>query len=122
VLVVDVPRQGEENCMPLFVVTKDEAALDDDTVKAIRTRIREDCSPRHVPNEILQIEEVPRTLSGKVLEVPVKRILMGVPPQKAASVESLANPAALEYFVRLSRTLGADPAGASAARCGTRAA
>ncbi len=54
--------------------------------------IREDCSPRHVPNEVLQIEEVPRTLSGKVLEVPVKRILMGAAPEQAASVDSLANP------------------------------
>ncbi len=67
----------------------------------IKARIREDCSPRHVPNEIRQIAEVPRTLSGKVLEVPVKRILMGTPPEQAASVESLANPRALDYFVEL---------------------
>ena len=61
--------------------------------------MREDCSPRHVPNEIRQIEAVPRTLSGKVLEVPVKRILTGTPPEQAASRESLANPEALDYFV-----------------------
>ena len=117
-LVVDVPRPGGEGelWMVLFVVLRAGVTLDEELQARIKARIREDCSPRHVPNEILQIEEVPRTLSGKVLEVPVKRILMGVPPQKAASVESLANPAALEYFVRLSRTLGADPAGASAAR------
>jgi acetoacetyl-CoA synthetase len=63
--------------------------------------VREDCSPRHVPNEIRQISEVPRTLSGKILEVPVKRILTGTPPDQAASRESLANPAALDYFVEL---------------------
>ena len=63
--------------------------------------MREDCSPRHVPNEVRQIAEVPRTLSGKVLEVPVKRILTGTPPEQAASRESLANPAALDYFVSL---------------------
>ena len=68
-------------------------ALDDELTAQIKRRIREDCSPRHVPNEILQIEQVPRTLSGKVLEVPVKRILMGAPPHEAASVDSLANPA-----------------------------
>src|SRR5262249_44806615 len=68
-------------------------------------RIREDCSPRHVPNEIVQIAEVPRTLSGKVLEVPVKRILMGAAPDEAASVDSLANPQALDYFVRLAGQL-----------------
>ena len=85
--------------MPLFVVMKEGRELDDDTVKAIRTRIREDCSPRHVPNDIVQIPEVPRTLSGKVLEVPVKRILAGEPPDKAASRESLANPEAFDWFV-----------------------
>jgi acetoacetyl-CoA synthetase len=58
-----------------------------------------------VPNEIFQIAEVPRTLSGKVLEVPVKRILTGTPPDQAASRDSLANPASLDYFVELSRAL-----------------
>ena len=98
-LVVDVPREGEENWMPLFVVLREGASLDDDLVKAIRTRVREDCSPRHVPNEVIQIPEIPRTLSGKVLEVPVKRVLMGEPPEKAASRESLANPEAFDWFV-----------------------
>jgi acetoacetyl-CoA synthetase len=98
-LVVDVPREGEENWMPLFVVMKDGARLDDDTITQIRSRIREDCSPRHVPNEVIQISEVPRTLSGKVLEVPVKRVLQGDPPEKAASRESLANPDAFDWFV-----------------------
>ena len=85
--------------MPLFVVMKDGHELDDETVKAIRTRIREDCSPRHVPNDVIAIPEIPRTLSGKVLEVPVKRVLMGEPPEKAASRESLANPQAFDWFV-----------------------
>jgi acetoacetyl-CoA synthetase len=97
-LVVDVPREGTDGWMPLFVVLREGAQLDDDLVKAIRTRIREDCSPRHVPNEVHAIDEVPRTLSGKVLEVPVKRILMGQDPDKAASRDSLANPKALDYF------------------------
>jgi acetoacetyl-CoA synthetase len=61
--------------------------------------VRETCSPRHVPDEVFAIAEVPRTLSGKALEVPVKRILMGTPPDKAASRDSLANPAALDWFV-----------------------
>jgi acetoacetyl-CoA synthetase len=87
--------------MPLFVVLREGEELSDDLVAEIRRRIREDCSPRHVPNEIRQIAAVPRTLSGKVLEVPVKRILMGTPADEAASRESLANPDALDYFVRL---------------------
>jgi acetoacetyl-CoA synthetase len=60
-----------------------------------------------VPNAVYRIAEVPRTLSGKVLEVPVKRILMGTPPERAASRDSLANPAALDYFVQLASTLDA---------------
>jgi acetoacetyl-CoA synthetase len=102
-LVVDVPRPGEESWMPLFVVLREGAVLDDALAAEVRRRIREDCSPRHVPNDIQAIAEVPRTLSGKVLEVPVKRILMGHPPEQAASRDSLANPAALDYFVALAR-------------------
>jgi acetoacetyl-CoA synthetase len=83
------------------VVLREGASLDDDLIAELRKRIREDCSPRHVPDEIRQIEEVPRTLSGKALEVPVKRILMGTDPEQAASRESLANPEALDYFVAL---------------------
>jgi acetoacetyl-CoA synthetase len=100
-LVVDVPRPGTDGWMPLFVVLREGASLDDDLVAAIRKRVREDCSPRHVPDEVRQIAQVPRTLSGKVLEVPVKRILTGTPPEKAASRESLANPEALDTFVEL---------------------
>jgi len=104
-LVVDVPREDGELWMAMFVVLAPGVALDDDLKAQIKRRIREDCSPRHVPNEILQIQEVPRTLSGKVLEVPVKRILMGAAPHEAASVDSLANPASLDYFVELAKTM-----------------
>jgi acetoacetyl-CoA synthetase len=98
-LVVDVPREDGDAWMPLFVVTR--GPLTDELVDEIRRRIREDCSPRHVPNDVIQVPEIPRTLSGKVLELPVKRILMGTPPEKAAARDSLANPAALDPFVRL---------------------
>jgi acetoacetyl-CoA synthetase len=104
-LVVDVPRPGTQGWMPLFVVLREGEELTDELVAEIKHRIREQCSPRHVPNQVFAIDEVPRTLSGKVLEVPVKRILMGEPPERAASRDSLANPAALDYFVELSATL-----------------
>jgi acetoacetyl-CoA synthetase len=105
-LVVDVPREGEENWMPLFVVLRDGDELTDALVAAIRARIRADCSPRHVPSEVIAIAEVPRTLSGKVLEVPVKRILMGDAVERAASRDSLANPQALDVFVELAAARG----------------
>ncbi len=90
--------------MPLFVVLRASPMLDDALVKRIRVRVREDCSPRHVPDEVIQVQEVPRTLSGKVLELPVKRILQGTEPQKAASRDSLQNPAALDFFVSWARS------------------
>jgi acetoacetyl-CoA synthetase len=115
-LVVDIPAGGAEQqlWMVLFVVLRDGVALGAELEAEIKRRIREDCSPRHVPNEILQIAEVPRTLSGKVLEVPVKRILMGAPPGEATSIESLANPRSLDYFVEMATRLRgeSDPAGA----------
>jgi acetoacetyl-CoA synthetase len=100
-LVVDVPVEGADAWMPLFVVLREGASLDDDVVAEIRRRVREDCSPRHVPNDIIAVSQVPRTLSGKVLELPVKRILMGTPPEKAAARDSLSNPEALDAFVEL---------------------
>jgi acetoacetyl-CoA synthetase len=69
-LVVDVPREGAEAWMGLFVVLRPGEELSGELVAAIRRRVRSDCSPRHVPDEVLQVAEVPRTLSGKVLEVP----------------------------------------------------
>ncbi|MGI8506731.1 MAG: acetoacetate--CoA ligase [Solirubrobacteraceae bacterium] len=102
-LVVDLPREGTDGWMPLFVVLGEDASLSDELVAQIRRRVREDCSPRHVPNEIRAIPAVPRTLSGKVLEIPVKRILSGTPAEEATSRESLANPEALDYFVELAR-------------------
>jgi acetoacetyl-CoA synthetase len=102
-LVVDVPRKDTEGWMPLFVVLREGEELDDELIGQIRRRVREDCSPRHVPDEIRQVAEVPRTLSGKVLEVPVKRILMGMPADQAASRDSLANPASLDPFVELAQ-------------------
>jgi acetoacetyl-CoA synthetase len=104
-LVVDIPRPGTEGWMPLFVVLQEDVDLDEQLAEAIKRRIREQCSPRHVPNAVFQVREVPRTLSGKVLEVPVKRILTGTPPEQAASRDSLANPDSLDYFVHLAGTL-----------------
>ncbi|HWI07486.1 MAG TPA: acetoacetate--CoA ligase [Solirubrobacteraceae bacterium] len=97
-LVVDV-----DGWMGLFVVPRAGVQLDDDLRARIARRVREDCSPRHVPDDVHAVAEVPRTLSGKVLEVPVKRILSGVAPERAASRDSLASPGALDWFVAFAR-------------------
>jgi acetoacetyl-CoA synthetase len=100
-LVVDLPRDGTDGVTLLFVVLREGAELDDDLRKTLARAIRERCSPRHVPDEVRAIAAVPRTLSGKVVEVPTKRILMGADPTKVVSRDSLANPEALDYFVEL---------------------
>ncbi len=100
-LAVDVPREGAAGWLSLFVVLREGRVADDDLVAAIKQRVRDDCSPRHVPNEIRQVAEIPRTLSGKILEVPVKRILMGAAVEEVASRDSLANPQALDFFAEL---------------------
>ncbi|MEA2456161.1 MAG: acetoacetyl-CoA synthetase, partial [Thermoleophilaceae bacterium] len=102
-LVVDV-----DDRIVLFVVTS--AELDDDLVGEIRKRVRQHCSPRHVPDAIHRIDEVPRTLSNKKLEVPVKRILQGGDPAKVASRDSLANPSALDWFAERAAELTSPPA------------
>ena len=103
-LVVDLPRPGTQGFMPLFVVLRHGVELDEALVSQIRARIREDCSPRHVPDEIRAVPAIPRTLSGKVLEVPVKRILSGEPADTTLSRDALANPEALRPFEELARS------------------
>jgi acetoacetyl-CoA synthetase len=100
-LVIDVQNDEGDSLMPLFVVLREGEDVDESLEQAIRKQVREHCSPRHVPDRILKVDEVPRTLSGKKLEVPVKKILMGTPVDEAASRDSLANPESLDYFVEL---------------------
>ena len=100
-LVVDVPAPGGDTVMVLFLVLRPGLGLDPALVARVRARVREQVSPRHVPDLVLAVAEVPKTLSGKKLEVPVKRILSGEDPDRALSRESLQNPGALEPFLEL---------------------
>src|SRR5215216_1338755 len=104
-LVVDIHKQSGEAYMPLFVVLEEGAGLDDDLKKKIKRAIRERTSPRHVPNEIFAVPDIPRTLNGKKLEVPVKKILSGTPPDEAASRDSLSNPDSLDRFAELAERM-----------------
>jgi acetoacetyl-CoA synthetase len=87
----------------LFVAIRDDAGLDDALRARISRELRDELSPRHVPDSIVAVPAIPRTLSGKKLEVPIKRILLGTPADQAASRDALADPRALEPFVRLAR-------------------
>ena len=105
-LVVDVQNQDGGAIMPLFVVLREGVELDEDLEDRIKKSIRENASPRHVPNEILAVPDVPRTLNGKKLEVPVKKILSGKSPEEAASRDSLSNPGSLDDFAALAGRYG----------------
>jgi acetoacetyl-CoA synthetase len=89
--------------MPLFVKLKPGFALDDGVRNRIAAKLREDCSPRHVPDRMYAVEAVPYTLTGKKMEVPVRKILMGWPLEKAASRDAMMNPEAIDYFVRFAQ-------------------
>ncbi len=100
-LVVDTSAPGGEGALLLFVVLSAGTTLSDELQAALRASIRSALSPRHVPDRITAVEEIPVTLNGKKCEVPVKRILAGVPAERAVSAGALRNPAALEPFVVL---------------------
>lgn len=104
-LIVDIPISAEQSYMPLFIVLKEGFSITDELKTRINQSIRQNCSPRHVPNEIFSVSELPKTLNGKKLEVPIKKILMGVPIEKAVNLGSLNNPETLDYFVEFKRLL-----------------
>ncbi len=97
-LVVDTGQLGEEGRLLLYVQPAEGTSLSDELVGRIRTALRTTLSPRHVPDEILAVPGIPRTLSGKKLEVPVRKILLGTPVEKAANPDAMANPEVLRHF------------------------
>ncbi len=100
-LVVDLEYLGRESWMPLFVVLRDGHGLDDALVARINGEIRKALSARHVPNDVFAIASVPRTLSGKKLELPVKKLLMGQSLDKVVNRDAMSNPESMDWFVAL---------------------
>ena len=100
-LVVDVSLPGQDSYMPLFVVLLAGMEMNPELSARLRQAIRQQVSPRHVPDVVVQVAEIPKTLSGKKLEVPVKRILQGEEPGDTVSLDAVQNPAALLAFSAL---------------------
>jgi acetoacetyl-CoA synthetase len=103
VVNLDLPDGGF--FMPLFVTLADGHTLDPALEKRIRDRLRREYTPRHVPDAIVEVPAIPTTLSGKKMEVPVRRVLLGTPPDEAADRNAMADPAALDAVVAYARTL-----------------
>ncbi len=103
-LIVCCELPGGQFFMPLFIKLKPDFALDDGLVQRIARKLREDCSPRHVPDKVYALDTLPYTLTGKKMEVPVRKLLMGWPLEKAASRDAMMNPAAIDWFVDFAGT------------------
>jgi acetoacetyl-CoA synthetase len=101
-LIVDIPK-GDDSETPLFVQMKEGQKLTDDIRQEIKKQIRNQCSPRHVPTGVYEVDDLPKTLNGKKLEIPVKKILMGKPVDQVVNKGSLSNEKALDYFVDFAR-------------------
>lgn len=99
-MVICLDKEDGDQYMPLFVVLKEGVEIDDVFSKKVASTIRQKYSPRHVPDKLFAVNEIPYTLSGKKMEAPVKKILMGISIDKAASVDAMKNPHALDYFVQ----------------------
>ena len=98
-LVVDLEYLGRESWMPLFVVLRPGMALDEPLQQRIRQGIRQALSPRHVPSEIHQVAAIPRTLSGKKMELPIKKLLMGASPDSVMKRDAMANAESIDWFI-----------------------
>jgi acetoacetyl-CoA synthetase len=102
-LIVCCELPGGHFFMPLFLRLKPGSVLDDGLRARIAAKLRQDCSPRHVPDRLYVVEAIPYTLTGKKMEVPVRKILMGWPLEKAASRDAMMNPEAIDWFVRFAQ-------------------
>jgi acetoacetyl-CoA synthetase len=98
-LIVNLDLPHGKFFMPLFVKLKEGIKLDEGLADRLRATLRREYSPRHVPDKIYQVDSIPFTLTGKKMEVPVRKILMGAVPEKAANRDAVANPHALDYFI-----------------------
>ena len=106
-LVVDLEYLGRESYMPLFVVLREGVALDAALGKRLKDAIKTALSARHVPNDIFQVDAIPRTLSGKKMELPVKKLLMGTPPEQVFKLDAMANASCVPWFVDFAAKRGA---------------
>ncbi|HYD63263.1 MAG TPA: acetoacetate--CoA ligase [Noviherbaspirillum sp.] len=102
-LVVDLEYLGRESYMPLFVVLRPGVVLDQTLTRRIAEGIRTALSARHVPNEVFAVTEIPRTLTGKKMELPVKKLLLGMKVDEVANPDAMSNPGSLAYFVEFAR-------------------
>ncbi len=104
-LIVNLELSGGRHYMPLFVLMNEGESLTEDIRKELRSTLRSDYTPRHVPDDIIEVADIPYTISGKKLEAPVKKILLGHPVDKAANPDSMRNPDSLRFFIEFAKSV-----------------
>ncbi|MCG8385012.1 MAG: acetoacetate--CoA ligase [Cytophagales bacterium] len=103
-LIICLEKEGGEYYMPLFVKLQKGVTLSEDLTREIKQTIRNEYTPRHVPDEIIAVDDIPYTISGKKTESPVKKILMGQPLERAVNKDALRNPQAMDFFIKMARS------------------
>lgn len=104
-LIVNLELPNGDHYMPLFVMMKNDVELTEELIKKIKLTLKSEYSPRHVPDEIIQVSNIPYTISGKKMEEPVKKILLGMNPDKVLNKDSIKNPQSIDFFVKFATFL-----------------
>ncbi len=104
-LIINLELEGGKHYMPLFVKMRDGKALTDQIKQAINNQLKSDYSPRHVPDEILEVADIPYTISGKKMEAPVKKILLKMPVETSINIDAMKNPESIQFFIEFAETI-----------------
>ena len=104
-LIINLELEGGKHYMPLFVKLKEGIVLTDAIKQAINHQLKSDYSPRHVPDEIIEVADIPYTISGKKMEAPVKKILLKMPIEKSINIDAMRNPESVQFFIDFAQTI-----------------
>jgi acetoacetyl-CoA synthetase len=102
-LIVNLELDEGKHYMPLFVKMRNSTRLTDDVKTQINSQLKKEYSPRHVPDEIIQVADIPYTISGKKMEAPIKKILLGMPLEKSINFDSMRNPESVDFFIEFAK-------------------
>jgi acetoacetyl-CoA synthetase len=104
-LIVNLEQEEGKHYMPLFVKMKAGKKLNDIVKSKIKTQLRTEYSPRHVPDDIIEVQDIPYTISGKKMEAPIKKILLGMPLNKSINFDAMRNPESVSFFIEFAKTI-----------------
>lgn len=104
-LIINLELEGGKHYMPLFVKLKENIELTDEIKRSINSQLKSDYSPRHIPDEIIEVRDIPYTISGKKMEAPVKKILLKMPIEKSINIDAMRNPNSIRFFIEFAETI-----------------